>query len=154
MSNLKALGVYQCQLIHIGDTLRLLEIVRKGRESSPKRAVTLDFYPRFHVGPVPIPNDDNYTGSYGVTWNNSRIDSRLAIWCLVARSVRQSRHQGAGLFNGDGAFKLWLEKSPCWRIDDTLIALCYQRDPLLLATQLDFPNTKGNWKLLNFGSEW
>ena len=151
MRKLEVLGVYQCQLIHLGDTLRLLEIIRTGRGSD---GVTLDFYPRFHVGPVPSKDGDNYTGSYGVTWDNSGIDTRLAIWALVYKILNQSQKQGAGLFGEDSAFKLWLEKSPCWRVDETLIAIQQERNALKLATQLDFPHTLGRMHKLVNGYEW
>jgi hypothetical protein len=154
MRKLEVLGVYQCQLIHVGDTLRLLEIIRTGRGSGMTEEITLDFYPRFHVGPLRIPGSDNCTGSYGVTWDNSGIDTRLAIWALVSGILNQSQKQGAGLFGEDSAFKLWLEKSPCWRIDETLIAIQQERNTIQLATQLDFPHTLGRRHSLIYGHEW
>src|SRR5271156_6525484 len=104
MTKLKALGVYRCELIHVADTMKLLEIIRTNRSygNGKTHRVLLDFYPRFHVGPVdnPIPGGK---GSYGVTWDNFGLDSRLAIWQLLTRILPQAKKQGVDLISKDSA---------------------------------------------------
>jgi hypothetical protein len=148
MRRLKVLGVYQCQLIHLGDTMRLLEILRENRGSGMTKNIELDFYPRFHVGPV------ENGKSYGVTWDNFRLDSRLAIWQIISRAMPQAKKQGVDLFGPDAAFRFWLEKSPCWRVADTLWALDNEKDMGRLVAQLDFPNTWGKQRKVNCGEDW
>ena len=155
MTKLKVLGVYRCELIHIGDTMKLLEIIRKGRGycNGKTHKVLLDFYPRFHIGPVdnPVPYGK---GSYGVTWDNFGLDSRLAIWQLLTRILPQAKKQGVDLISKDSAFRFWLEQSPCWRVADTIMAIERGDDGVKLAIQVDYPNTRGKAGKLNRDNHW
>lgn len=143
MENLKVLGVYRCELIHLGDALKLLEVIRVDRGTAKKDRVLLDFYPRFHVGPEQIPGEYESTGSYGVTWDNFILDSRLAIWQLLTRILPQAKKQGVDLTGRDSAFKFWLDQSPLWRVDDTIMAIERGDDGMKLAVQVDYPRTRG-----------
>jgi hypothetical protein len=143
MRRLKVLGIYCCELIHLGDTEKLLNIVGSNRGAGMTKDVALDFYPRFHVGPESS-SPSVYTGSYGVTWDNFYgLDSRLAIWKLVMGAVRIANSQGVDLTSKDSAFRLWLEKSPCWRVEDTLNAIKHEEDEAKLASQILYPLLKG-----------
>jgi hypothetical protein len=118
MRNLKVLGVYNCQLIHISDTMKLLEIIKTDKPFERETQVYLDFFPRFHAGPVdPL----RCTGSYGVTWDNwNGGDTRLAVWALVQRIILQAHKQGIEIEQEGTMFRKWLDKSPCWRVKETL----------------------------------
>ncbi|KAL3422115.1 hypothetical protein PVAG01_06271 [Phlyctema vagabunda] len=120
MPNLKMLGIYNCELIHFGDTKKLLEIVRTDKMKG--KQVALDFFPRYHQGPA-SGNPQPYSGSYGVTWDNAEIDTRLAIWKIVYDLTPQAREQGVDLESPSSAFRRWLDRSPCWRVEDTLLAV-------------------------------
>lgn len=155
MTKLKVLGVYRCELIHVGDAEKLLEIVRKYRSygSGKTHRVKLDFYPRFHVGPRN--NPAGRKGSYGVTWDNFILDSRLAIWALLMRILPQAKKQGVNLVSKDSAFRFWLEQSPCWRVEDTIKAIERGDDGAELAVQVNYPNTRGKTGLLAWDdSHW
>jgi hypothetical protein len=143
MRNLKVLGVYRCELIHLGDTMKLLEIIQMNRGTPQKDRVALDFYPRFHVGPEHIPGGYEPAGSFGVTWDNFSLDSRLAIWQLLTRILPQAKKQGVDLVSKDSAFRFWLGQSPLWRVDDTIAAIERGDDGMKLAVQVDYPNTRG-----------
>ena len=144
MTKLRVLGVYRCELIHVGDTLKLLEIVRKDRndDSGKTRKVHLDFYPRFHVGPMENAGKSG-KGSYGVTWDDFGLDSRLGIWQLLTRILPRAKEHGIDLITKDSALRFWLEQSPCWRIDDTIKAIERGDDGAKLAVQVNYPNTRG-----------
>jgi hypothetical protein len=144
MKKLKVLGVYRCELLHIGDTLKLLEIIRKERNYSNGKVhkVELDFYPRFHVGPVDNPV---YGGkaSYGVTWDDFGLDSRIGIWQLLTRILPQAKKQYVDLVSKDSALRFWLEQSPCWRVDETIAAIARGDDGADLAIQVNYPKSRG-----------
>lgn len=151
MRNLQALGVYKCPLIHVGHTVKLLEIVRTDRMKGSK-PVALDFYPQFHEGPIHIAGTENFSGSYGVSWDNCEIDTRLAIWQIVVRCLPQARKQGVDLESSASAFRQWLDKSPCWKVSDTLelfkrLGPQNDKNDLLKAeeivAQVDYPSYKG-----------
>ena len=120
MRNLKHLGVFRCPLIHIGNTLELLEIIKTDRPIEKERQVNLEFFPNFHIGPVKIPGTTYFTGEYGVTWDNFNGRTDLAIWGLVLKIMRKSREYGIDLLGKGTALRQWLEMSPCWRVGNTL----------------------------------
>lgn len=68
MPNLEMLGVYRCPLIHVGDGMRLLSIIRVDRMKGRENQVTLDFYPRLHVGPRVEAGNEYTIGGFGATW--------------------------------------------------------------------------------------
>jgi hypothetical protein len=154
MRRLKVLGIYRCEMIHLGDTMKLLEILRKDRGSGMTKKVALDFFPRFHEGPVWVQDCVYYTGSYGVTWDNFVLDSRLAIWQLLTRILPQAESQGVDLMGKDAAFKLWMDKSPCWRVDETMEAIQKNWQAERLAVQVDYPRTHGKQYKLPYGRKW
>lgn len=145
MRKLVDLGVYKCQLIHIGDAIPLLDIIKLDRPADKEDQVYLDFFPNYHVGPKVFPGYTYQTGSYGVTWDNWNGDTRLAIWALVRRIIPKALSQGIDMTKPGTAFRGWLDRSPCWRIEETLKDLMDPNiDPIKLAVSVDFPNYKGN----------
>lgn len=153
MRKLKMLGVYRCELIHVGDTMRLLEIIRSDRGAGMTKTIALDFYPRYHFGPADG-TPDTFSGSYGVTWDNEKLDTRLAIWQILYLALPQAKRQGVDLTSKDAAFRLWLERVPLWRLDDTIHAILHERDPFILAAQIDFPHTRGSIRKLACDQFW
>lgn len=142
MRYLRVLGVYKCQLIHIGHTLKLLDIIKEDRPLGKEDQVYLDFFPNYHVGPR---DSDWSTGAYGVLWDNWGGDTRLAIWALVSRILPRAFAQGIDLTKPGTAFRKWLEMSPCWRVDDTLQAIVHPTlDPIQRVAWIDWPHYKGD----------
>jgi len=119
MRKLENLGIYKCQLIHVGDTMRLLEIIRTDRMLGKEDQVNLDFFPNYHVGP-PEELGKYSVGTYGACWDNWGGDTILAIWAMVCRIIPQARKQGIDFESPHTAFRQWLEKSPCWRVEEVL----------------------------------
>lgn len=159
--NLRSLGVYRCPLIHVGHTLQLLDMVGRcgeiqaAAQRKPVTPVRLDFWPRFHVGPSEQ-NTPTSHGSYGVTWDNSELDTRLAIWCIVQKAIEQAKAQGIAqcLTDEASAFRIWVEKI-CWNVGPTMKAIfeeTHSNDPIQLAAIYDFPRTHGRKDLLQFNA--
>lgn len=123
MRNLKVLGVYKCQLIHIGNTMKLLEIIQTDKPKGKDTQVSLDFYPNYHLGPISVAGRDDHVGSYGVTWDNWNGDTRLAVWQLVALIIPQAEKQEQDFLSKHTMFRQWLDKTPCWRVEETLATL-------------------------------
>lgn len=144
MRNLKVLGVYKCLLISLGDTVKLLDLIKEDRPKEKENQVYLDFYPNYHLGPDCRPAE-GWTGSYGATWDNWGSDTRLGIWALVAKILPRAFAQGIDMTLPGTAFRRWLDMSPCWRVEETLKALM---DPTLtpqeLVVQVDWPHYKGD----------
>lgn len=114
------------------------------------KSIKLDFYPRFHVGPDPeaVDNINDYSGSYAATWDNfCGLDTRLGIWAIVSSAMATAEAQEIDLVSKGTALRLWLDKSPCWKVEETIKVI--QRRPLntvnaiKTATMVNYPNTKG-----------
>jgi hypothetical protein len=123
MRKLKVLGIYRCELIHVGDTMKLLEIIGTNRiKNGRNNNAALDFYPRFHIGPRHTV-DNQFSGSYGVTWDNSSLDTRLAVWQLLTRVIPEAKKQGVDLTSSGTAFRKWLDQGPCRKVGETIRAI-------------------------------
>ncbi|TGO80392.1 hypothetical protein BELL_0008g00280 [Botrytis elliptica] len=134
MRKLKTLGVYNCELIHLGDGIELLNIITRDRLRGCEHQVDLDFYPAYHVGPHPFYQAGDRKGerrlgaeySYGVTWDDPGMhvaDIRIAIWQEVHGLLRQARAQGIDFVSKHTMFRQWLDKSPCMLVEETLKVL-------------------------------
>jgi hypothetical protein len=142
MRNLTVLGIYKCQLIHLGHTLKLLDIIKLDKLLDYENQISLDFYPNFHTGPI---DGIHATGAYAVSWDTWDASSNLGIWQLVSRIIPRARAQGIDFVSSHTMFRKWLDKSPCWRVDDCLKALTSPKcDPVVLCAFLDFKNYKGS----------
>lgn len=131
MRKLTILGIYNCELIHLGDGLELLEIITRDRLRGCEHQVSLDFYPAYHVGPYPThqagpkKGEDKIgeTYSYGVSWDDTGLyiaDVRIAIWQEVTGLIKQARIQGIDFVSKHTMFRQWLDKSPCLAVEETL----------------------------------
>jgi hypothetical protein len=128
-------------LIHFGNTMRLLEILKTDRPLEKENQVYLDFYPNFHNGPPEEAGNKYVTGRYGVTWDNWNGNSTLAIWSLVQCIIPQARSQNIDFEYPHTAFRKWLEDGPCWRVATTLPALLDPTTPLAtLCAMVDAAN--------------
>ncbi|KAF7863832.1 hypothetical protein EAF04_006797 [Stromatinia cepivora] len=131
---LSVLGVYNCELIHLGDGQELLNIIQRDRLRGCEHQVHLDFYPAYHVGPYSTHQAGDKKGeqrlggqySYGVTWDDPGMmvaDIRLAIWQEVHGLIHQARNQGIDFESKHTMFRQWLDKSPCLAVEKTLKVL-------------------------------
>ncbi|KAH6669417.1 hypothetical protein B0J14DRAFT_703371 [Halenospora varia] len=124
MTGLTSLGVYKCPLIHIGETLLLLDILQVDRPKDKEEQVKLDFYPNYHQGPVEEEGNGAWChGSFGASWDNWNFNTCLAIWALVCNIIPKAQRQGIDFLGKHTMFRQWLDKSPCWRVEETLAAL-------------------------------
>ncbi|TVY88963.1 hypothetical protein LAWI1_G006282, partial [Lachnellula willkommii] len=144
MRKLENLGIYKCQLIHVGEAMRLLEIIRSDRMLGKEDQVSLDFFPNYHVGPKESLGE-YCVGTYGASWDNWNGDTDIAIWAMVTRIIPQARKQGIDFESPHTAFRQWLDKSPCWRVDEMLEAISQfttdpEYDPAKFAALVDCRN--------------
>lgn len=150
MRSLKALGIYQCPMLHVGETMKLLEIIKTDRPLERENQVYLDFYPMYHQGPGDLPSgvrNPFFRGEFGVTWDNFGEDSCRAIWAIVYRAYYQAMKQGFDITTLGTAFRQWLDRGPCWNVAITLKAIKNTSIDLAeLAALVDSHNTehKGN----------
>lgn len=145
MRNLKHLGIFACPLINVGHTIKLLDIIKTDKTKEREQQVALDFFPAHHVGPIPIPGTDNYSGNYGATWDNWRGDTRLAIWSLVAMILPRARAQNVDFTSEASMFRRWLELSPCLEVGAVLKALEDETtQPETLVSMVNYWTYKGD----------
>jgi hypothetical protein len=152
MRNLAVLGVYKCQLIHVGDTLKLLDIITTDKPHGKENQIALDFYPNYHVGPISFPGNNYCTGSYGPTWDNWNGDTRVALWQLISVIIPKAQAQKQDFVSPHTMFRQWFDKSPCWRVEATLATLIREEGDLRTDAEMDkdfvvmvdFPNTRGS----------
>jgi hypothetical protein len=132
--------------------MELLKIIRTDRGAGMTTNIRLDFYPRYHLGPKTV--EEGYVSSYGITWDNFKLDIRLAAWKIISDAVRQAERQGVDLYSHSSAFYLWMTKTPLWRIEETVYAILHESDPQKFVSQVDYPHTKGHTSRLGHGNEW
>ena len=123
MRNLNALGIYSCQLIHLGEAMKLIDIIKTDRPLEKENQVILDFFPTFHLGPCDDITNEYYTGSYGVTWDNCDYPTDRAVWCQVFQILTKARLQGQDFESKHTMIRQWLEKGPCHEVEGTIKAL-------------------------------
>lgn len=140
MSKLEVLGIYNCQLMHLGTGLRLLDILKVDRLKGKEHSVSLDFYPMYHLGP----DNEHYVGRYGVSWDNTQMDTRRGIWSLAKRIIEKARAQNIDLQSPHTMFRQWLEKTPCWKVGWTLNSFWFPDTKAIeVAAMVEYPLTLG-----------
>ena len=150
MRNLKILGIYNCQLIHVGETMKLLDIIKTDRVLEKENQVSLDFFPNFHLGPVEEPGNPYSVGSYGVTWDNWNFDTCRALWCLVIQILFKARSQGIDLESKHTMFRQWMEKGPCHKVEETIATIMNPESSLeVIAAMINYRRTQGKVERLN-----
>ncbi|PQE21773.1 ribosomal L36 protein [Rutstroemia sp. NJR-2017a WRK4] len=147
MRKLKVLGIYQCQLIHLGEGLALLDILKTDRPRGRENQVALDWSPNYHQGPTVKDMKVGIPYSYGVSWDDTGSvvsDTRIAIWQLISSIILQARMQDIDFEGPHTAFRRWLEKSPCWEVDQTLKIILDPNSTLHdIVAWVAFPEFKG-----------
>lgn len=111
LRNLKLIGIYQCQLLHLGNMAELLDVVkaRGQRTGGDSSYVDLDFFPMYHEGPNSIIRH----GSYGAVWNHPTCDMATGIWQLVLYELYpKARYLDIDILSWGRAFRHFLEKLP------------------------------------------
>lgn len=112
LKNLKLIGIYQCQLLHLGNMHQLLAAVKTcllPTTSDDFSIVDLDFFPAYHEGPNSIVRH----GSYGAVWNHPDCDMATAIWQLVLFYwYPAAKKLGIDILKWGCAFRSFLEKLP------------------------------------------
>ncbi|KAH7391435.1 hypothetical protein BKA64DRAFT_103592 [Cadophora sp. MPI-SDFR-AT-0126] len=140
MTNLKVLGIYQCQLMHVAEIIRLLEIIKTDRPLGRENQISLDFYPMWHQGPEFYTNGTEwnpfYAGTYGATWDNTDMNTCLAVWSIVMRALPMARAQNVDIVSKGTAFRQWLDNGLLWKVEETLQAMLSPKPDLKLICAL------------------
>jgi hypothetical protein len=111
LPNLKLLGIYQCQLLHLGNMMQLLKVIQSDPRTNAEDSsfVDLDFFPMFHEGP----NSLMRHGSYGAVWNHPDCDMATGIWQLVLYELYPTaRKCNIDILKWGCAFRSFMEKLP------------------------------------------
>lgn len=114
--HVKMLGIYECPLLHLGDVVYLLDLIRevnmeRDRQSLP-RVESLDFYPRYHAG-MPYETRNEFE-TYGFSWLPKDNDTaQRGVLAIVMLAVLKSRHMKVKLLmDRDAAFMTYLLNLP------------------------------------------
>ncbi len=144
MPGLEKLGIYNCQLLHIGSTVKILDILRMDRPRGRENQISLDYFPNFHQGPADTSGSPYAIGPYGATWDNWNAYTCIAIWALICRIIGRARWQGIDFESRHTAFRRWLDKSPCYMVEETLEAMFNVDTPVRkVAMMVDWRHTQG-----------
>ncbi|EFW98594.1 hypothetical protein CMQ_4446 [Grosmannia clavigera kw1407] len=109
LPKLQEFGVFNCELIHYGNSLELLDMIRQRELHGARRLDFFDFFPRYHEGP----DDINREGSFGVSWNDSGVDTNAAIFSwLLFHTIPRCAVLGFDMLGTNTSFRRWLEKLP------------------------------------------
>ncbi|RFN51130.1 hypothetical protein FIE12Z_4583 [Fusarium flagelliforme] len=114
--HVKMLGIYECPMLHLGDVVFLLDLIRevnleRDRQHLP-RVESLDFYPRYHAG-MPYKSKNEFE-SYGFSWKPKDNDiAQRGVLTIVMLAVLKSRHMKVKLLmDRDAAFMTYLLNLP------------------------------------------
>ncbi|KAK8132803.1 hypothetical protein PG999_000976 [Apiospora kogelbergensis] len=122
MPNLRALGIYSCDLLNLAHTKDLLNIViDANRVNTARPPIDFDYYPRFYRGPV-----ENRTGSYGVLWNDmGAIETNRAVAASLLSIMRLAMQGNIDLSSRDKSFNKWLNDFPWafWTLPTILVSI-------------------------------
>ncbi|KAI1483532.1 hypothetical protein K445DRAFT_8253 [Daldinia sp. EC12] len=110
LPNLETLGVYNCELLHFGQTIPLLEAVIAHNNKSGNK-VRPDFSPFYYPGlPVGV---KGRTGEYGVIPSDQGlIDTRRAIVAVLRKVVHLALTNDIDWFTPGTAMRQYLERIP------------------------------------------
>ncbi|KAI1804693.1 hypothetical protein F4811DRAFT_552561 [Daldinia bambusicola] len=111
LPNLETLGVYNCELLHFGETIPLLEAVIEHNNKPGNKFVRPDFSPVYYPGlPVGV---EGRTGEYGVIPSDQGlIDTRRAIVAVLRKVVFLALSNDIDWFTPGTAMRQYLERIP------------------------------------------
>ena len=74
-----------------------------------------------------------------MTWDNTGFDTRIAVWKLVQDIIPQARKQNVNFQGPQTAFRQWLDKSPLWKVKETLKAILKPYPLEQMVSWVNFP---------------
>ncbi|KAI1465453.1 uncharacterized protein F4812DRAFT_466420 [Daldinia caldariorum] len=111
LPNLETLGVYNCELLHFGETIPFLEAVIEHNNKPGNKFVRPDFSPVYYPG-LPV-GAEGRTGEYGVIPSDQGlIDTRRAIVAALRKVVFLALSNNIDWFTPGTAMRQYLERIP------------------------------------------
>ncbi|KAI1205407.1 uncharacterized protein F4807DRAFT_471086 [Annulohypoxylon truncatum] len=114
LPNLEVLGVHNCELLHFGATIPLLETVVSHNSESGKGPIRVDFSPFYYTG-IRC-EDGGKKGEYGVIPSDlGTIETRRAVVAVLRTAISIAIENGIDWFSPGTGMRLFLDRLP-WAI--------------------------------------
>ncbi|KAI1408997.1 hypothetical protein F5Y13DRAFT_203975 [Hypoxylon sp. FL1857] len=111
LPNLEVLGVHNCELLHFGKTVELLNAVIAHNNRHENRFVRADFSPFYYYGPQR--QDDGRKGEYGVIPSDmGTVDTRRAVVATLRTAVPLAVQNGIDWFTPGTGMRKFLDRLP------------------------------------------
>ncbi|KAI1137144.1 hypothetical protein F5Y05DRAFT_419628 [Hypoxylon sp. FL0543] len=111
LPNLRVLGVHNCELLHFGMTVPLLEAVVARNEERGLSFVRSDFSPFYYYGRQR--KSDGKRGEYGVIPSDmGRVDTLRAVTAVLRTAVPLARANGIDWFTPGTGLRKFLDRLP------------------------------------------
>ncbi|KAI0837545.1 hypothetical protein F5Y06DRAFT_304342 [Hypoxylon sp. FL0890] len=111
LPELKVLGIHNCELLHFGMTVPLLEAIIERNKNPDMSFVRCDFSPFYYYGRQR--QDDGRKGEYGVIPSDmGTVDTRRAVTAVLRTAVPLAVENGIDWFTPGTGFRKFLDRLP------------------------------------------
>ncbi|KAI1459574.1 hypothetical protein F4805DRAFT_455739 [Annulohypoxylon moriforme] len=115
LPNLEVLGIYNCELLHFGATVPVLDAVITHNRESGRSPIRVDFSPYYYFG-VHNEATGEKIGEYGVIPSDlGTIKTRKAVVSILRVAVRMAIANGIDWFTPGTGMRLFLDRLP-WAV--------------------------------------
>ncbi|GKT43099.1 uncharacterized protein ColSpa_03280 [Colletotrichum spaethianum] len=104
---LEILGVINCELIHVGNLIFLLDLIYWNSKKMAKKPVSLQFHPRTYLGPL-----ENRLGTHIVSWDPINVNVLTATLALVFLAAIKALPMGIDLLSKGQDFRKFFDLIP------------------------------------------
>ncbi|KAI2604665.1 hypothetical protein GGR54DRAFT_644364 [Hypoxylon sp. NC1633] len=111
LPNLQVLGIYNCELMHFGETVPLLRMIIDRNFNRRKSFVRCDFHPKYYPGPQR--RADGRRGEYGVIpGDQGLVETRRAIAAVLRTAIPMALENGIDWFTPGTGMRKFLDRIP------------------------------------------
>ncbi|EFQ25584.1 hypothetical protein CGRA01v4_02389 [Colletotrichum graminicola] len=104
---LEILGAINCELLHVGHLIPLLDLVYWNSKRMVKKPVVLQFYPRTYFGPL-----NNRLGTHIVSWDPINVNVLTSFFTTVFLAVMKAIPMGIELLSERQDFRRFFDLVP------------------------------------------
>ncbi|KAK1975484.1 hypothetical protein LZ30DRAFT_808363 [Colletotrichum cereale] len=104
---LEVLGIINCELLHVGHTNPLLDLVYWNAKRMAKKPVALQFYPRTYFGPL-----HDRLGTHIVSWDPINVNVSTGFFTTVFLAVLKALPMGIDLLSKSQDFRRFFDLVP------------------------------------------
>ncbi|KAK2009554.1 hypothetical protein LZ32DRAFT_683056 [Colletotrichum eremochloae] len=104
---LEILGVINCELLHVGHLIPLLDLFHWNSKRMAKKPVSLQFYPRTYFGPL-----NNRLGTHIVSWDPVNVNVLTSFFATVFLAVMKAFPMGIDLLSKSQEFRRFFDLVP------------------------------------------